>query len=280
MIAKTNNLKDFCTSARFSNQLEAMDLVCKEAQRIKIENKKRTGFMKIKDGDQDKAYYEDLKVLMVILTNTSLPQDLRPDFLQDIHPLVIRLYRTNVLMGKILREIERDKLIADTFKFSGEDITLAEDNVGIDFLTLISSREDVEKQSTRGILNSLDLLLKPSIARKYFERVDIGISGYENDYRELCEIKEVRHWVSLLDNRFPYWFFFLSKLHTGLMFIGFSLCNYQKKPNGSLYLANDSTTELFFRKHFAAMNEICDQVHLPDSEVESLTRRVMLYFDG
>jgi stalled ribosome alternative rescue factor ArfA len=117
MISETYNFRDFCKKARFGNQIEAMDLVCDEIQRMKVENKRKTGSREFKNGTKEKAYYEDLQRLLSIVLNASLPLDLKPSFLQDILPFVVNLYKTNALMGEILKEIVRDKLIADTFKF-------------------------------------------------------------------------------------------------------------------------------------------------------------------
>jgi len=37
-------------------------------------------------------------------------------------------------------------------------------------------------------------------------------NGYDHDARELFEIPEVREYNALLDNEFPYWLFFLTRL--------------------------------------------------------------------
>ena len=43
------------------------------------------------------------------------------------------------------------------------------------------------------------------------ERLSIAFHGYDQDVRELDEIREVRDFVYMLDDKFPYWLFFLSK---------------------------------------------------------------------
>ena len=121
MISESYNFRDFCKKVLFGNQLEAMDLVCDEIQCIKLENKNKTGLRKFKEGSQEKAYYEDLKTLMSVLVNTSLPQDLRPGFLQDIYPMVLRLYKTNSLMGEILKKIVREEIQWQLLKVQGVD---------------------------------------------------------------------------------------------------------------------------------------------------------------
>lgn len=275
---KFNSLREFCKKAIFSNQLEAIELTEKEIYRIKIESRKNTGSMEISEGDRNKAYYEDLMALMRVLVNSSLRGDVRPGFLQDIHPLIIELYKTNALMGDILKEIASDGIISDTFKYAGKEIdSHPKESKQPDFLYITSSKSNVEKQDTRDIINNLDLLLNHKHKREYCERVDIGISGYESDARELCEIKEVRTWVSTIDEHFPYWFFFLSKLHRGLTFITFSLCNYKRNHDGYLHLIHDETMELYLRRHFAAMNAICDMANFSKEEKVIIANKVMLY---
>jgi hypothetical protein len=121
MIPESYNFRVFCKSAKFNNQLEAIDLVCHEIQRIKLESKKKTGLREFKEGSQEKAYYEDLKELVFILVNTSLPKDLRPGFLQDIFPMALRLYKTNSLMDKIIKEIVRQDVQWQISKIQGID---------------------------------------------------------------------------------------------------------------------------------------------------------------
>lgn len=121
MILKLDNLKNFCKKARFNNQLEAIDLVSEEIRALKMANKKNTGIRKLEAGSREEMYYEDLMTLMRILVNTSLPEDLRPGFLQDIFPMVLRLYKTNSLMGKIIKRIVREDIQWQIFKAQGID---------------------------------------------------------------------------------------------------------------------------------------------------------------
>ncbi len=120
MISEGYNFRAFCKAAKFNNQLEATDLVCDEIQRIKLESKKKTGLRGFKEGSQEKAYYEDLKKLVSILVNTSLPEDLRPGFLQDIFPMVLKLYKTNSLMGKIIKKIVSSNIQWELLRSRGE----------------------------------------------------------------------------------------------------------------------------------------------------------------
>jgi hypothetical protein len=56
----------------------------------------------------------------------------------------------------------------------------------------------------------------PKTARHFAESVDIAFHGYDDIALELFEMPEVRSFVAKLDEKFPYWFFFLSKHNLGL----------------------------------------------------------------
>ncbi|UOQ64868.1 chlororespiratory reduction 6 domain-containing protein [Hymenobacter volaticus] len=47
--------------------------------------------------------------------------------------------------------------------------------------------------------------------REVYNKINIVITGYDNDSRELFEIPEVRKFFLFLDNSFPYWFYWLNK---------------------------------------------------------------------
>jgi hypothetical protein len=151
------------------------------------------------------------------------------------------------------------------------------DFCGVDYIMLGVSREEVENLDIRRMKNNLECLLKIDYAKKFCERIDITVSGYDEDKKELCEFPEVRTFIFLLDKEFPYWFFYLSKFSTSLRFITFSLCNFEKRADRLLYLIQDETLETFFRRHFAAMNEMCDLVGFGEKEIEDLSERVSAY---
>ena len=86
-----------------------------------------------------------------------------------------------------------------------------------DFVTIVVTRQEIQAGNKTNVLESLKTLISsPETARKWFERVDIAIDGYNETREELFEIVEVRNFVQELDDEFPFWLFFLSKRDTGL----------------------------------------------------------------
>lgn len=280
MISENYSLQEFCNHVMQRDQMKVMDLICAEIHSVRVNYLRRTGTPDLIEGSKEDLYCEDLQKLLSILMNAALPPKTKSCFLQAIYPLIAKLSQENILLNKILLAIIKDRLIADTFKNAGENVSASLENRarGI-LLVLTSSKSDIEKQHTSEMFESLDLLVNPKVASEFLERVDIMISGYDSDKKELCEIKEVRDWALLLDEHFPYWFFFLSKFHRGLQFITFSLCNYKKNHDGSLFLIKDLTLKYFFERHFTALNKMCALIALPDRDVDVLTNRVVNYYN-
>ncbi len=149
-----------------------------------------------------------------------------------------------------------------------------------DTLLLVVAREDIESQELSGPLAVLNRLrVTKSLMRDSQDKVDLSVFGYDNDPRELWEILEVRAWMRMLDEEFPYWFFFLSKHLPGLAFITFALCEFQKRADGKFVLDKQSLAN-FIRRHFVAMNEICESLGFSEDKIRSLSDAVFSYYKG
>ena len=143
---------------------------------------------------------------------------------------------------------------------------------------IIVSREEVQAQDTSSVLQALRSFLKsPAIARSYSERLEIAFHGYDNHAEELFEIQEVREFVHLLDEEFPFWLFFLDKSGLGLQCI--SLCFMPP------YLTDEARAQIFpvrlddllTRRWFPAMNQICEWVGMSEADIEDLSERSVEY---
>ena len=73
-----------------------------------------------------------------------------------------------------------------------------------DFLIISISKKEIESKKVNQIIGMLNRLLENKETIIYFrERVDIVVTGYDNDSRELWEIPEVRNYIVELDSQFP-----------------------------------------------------------------------------
>jgi hypothetical protein len=146
-----------------------------------------------------------------------------------------------------------------------------------DFLSIIISRKDIEAGDISGALSSLMQLLNPEAAIRYCEKVDIGVHGYDDDPRELNEFPEVRDFINRLDEKFPYWCYFLSKRAGGLGFIFSCFCPPYLTPESREGIWLESIGEYLMRRGFPAMNHLCEAAGCSESEIERMTNRVMEY---
>jgi hypothetical protein len=146
-----------------------------------------------------------------------------------------------------------------------------------DFLSFVISREDIEAGDISSTVSLLEKLLNPDAALNYCEKVDIGVYGYDYDPRELNEHPEVRNFIKKLDDKFPYWCYFLSKRATGLMFILSCFCPPHLTPESRNRIWLESIGEYLTRRGFPAMNHICKAAGCSESEIERMSNRVMEY---
>lgn len=149
---------------------------------------------------------------------------------------------------------------------------------GVDFLNIVISKDDVLKKDFSSPMNILQqLIASPKVALYFKERVDIYIDGYNECRDELWEIPEVRNYVNELDEKFPFWLYFLSKNGGGLYviikcfllpFLTPEAENEYNIPKLEGYLLN---------RGFLAMNQICEYTGLSEEENVEMTNRGLKY---
>ena len=135
---------------------------------------------------------------------------------------------------------------------------------------LFASRAEVEAGDIHHALTALQKLLNPEVAKRLKGRLIFGIRGYDDDSRDLWEIPEVRLWLQDLDKSFPHWFYFMDLgPHSTLNMVVFSLCGYEKIPQGKLIPPDEM--EAFLLSHVAVLNKL--SVELGESSTEIGQRR-------
>lgn len=152
--------------------------------------------------------------------------------------------------------------------------------LGVDLLMLMGSREEVERGDHSQTLSSLNTLLRQDNCRRFRQRVMFGISGYDDDPRELFEIPEVRRWVIGLDAEWPYWFFFLwPGRRSTLPLIAFCLCPYTVLPQGGKLIEPEALAA-FQTRAFVAMNGISEWLKDSEQVNVEMSDRIMALFQG
>ncbi len=150
---------------------------------------------------------------------------------------------------------------------------------GIDHLSIVISRDEIEKEDFSGPLKVLNQLTANITNIKYFrEKVDVSFDGYNNTRDELWEIPDVRNYIIQLDSKFPFWLYFLSRNGGGLYVIikcfllPFLTPAADKKVNG------EKLQNYLEERGFLAMNHLCDVAGVSEEENVKMTNRFLNYF--
>ena len=143
---------------------------------------------------------------------------------------------------------------------------------------IIVSKEEILNGETSEIINIFESMLSSKDnVRKLKENVDIAFSGYDEDTRELFEIDQVRDFVFKLDEKFPYWLYFLSKRHLGLQCILFCMLPPYLTEEGKAKIFPQKIEALLINRWFPAMNHICENVGMGEDDIEELTKSSLDY---
>ena len=135
---------------------------------------------------------------------------------------------------------------------------------GVDMLTLVVERADVEANRTDEIMKSLTTLLRRDWCQRFRQRVNLGVNGYDDDPRELYEVPEFRRFMITLDALWPYWAFFLWPGHgTTLPLVLFTLTGATSAGVGLAKFDPISMARILTVK-LDVMRQLC--VRLGDSE--------------
>lgn len=138
------------------------------------------------------------------------------------------------------------------------------------------TKEVIEDLDTYETERFLENLLARGAARKFQDSLLIEVGGYSEDPRELWEIPEVRLFVKLLDESFPFWFHFCEKEGETLKWISLSLIDYQG-ADGVVVVGHSALLD-FVMNRTEAMNYIHRQNDYSREETAAMTKEVLAYF--
>lgn len=209
-------------------------------------------------------YQNDLLILLNLFVGAPLPQDLRPNFLDDSITLLFKL-RNHLLSLKNLSEIiqnwSKQKREADLF----------------DLITIVVSKEEIEENNIANVCRVLDTLLDKRKIKSFRNNVNIAFDGYNETSTELFHIPKFRNFIYKLDKYFPYWFYFLNKDTEALRVITFSLCGLIQVKPGLVKINQEHFAE-FLDFHFHALNVLADCYAIDDSVNEQITEEIIQYY--
>ena len=147
-------------------------------------------------------------------------------------------------------------------------------------------RTDVEEKNTDNLRDFRDrIAINDNLCRQIQGHVEISISGYDEDLRELFEIPEVVEWFEMADEVFRDWFFFLNTAlpAAGLRSYVTCLCAPEvkkrdfKKSRVLLTLDMQKMNSLF-KKNFVRLNELTERLGLSIEKNKEITYAVFDVF--
>ncbi len=157
-----------------------------------------------------------------------------------------------------------------------------------DHLVYVIIREHIEKenyQEIQGFFSRISVT-KP-LAKKNQGKVELCIHGYDEDYRELWEIPEVKKWMIAVEPLVKQWFFFLrtdGRCH-GLKMLTSCVCDTVwagRRPNtsekGGKILFENHTFAMFLERNFIWLNEFITYLQLSIEENNRISDGVLKCF--
>lgn len=279
LISPDYNFEEFCLQMIGKDYLAVIDAAGAEASYalgIHRHTAKEDGFP---EGSLGREYRKNLRRLVSLLVNGSIPADAPPFFLSAAKPLLSDLLQ-KWQIGNLRRFLP---LINDLLPADAEKVTMGTLNIwdlpeDVDPFGVIVSRDEVETLDTGPSLSMLrQLTASPATARRFFERLDIAFHGYDETTQELFEIVEVRDFVYKLDEQFPFWLFFLSKHYLGLQCLLLCFLPPFLTEEGRSEVFPERIERLLTKRWFPAMNHICEYAAFSEQDIERLSDRVLAY---
>jgi hypothetical protein len=147
-------------------------------------------------------------------------------------------------------------------------------------------RKDIESGDVENIADFFQRLqLNLDVCQKVQGKIEISVSGYDLDERELYEISEVRKWFALAYPRVKYWFYFLVAEGTvhGLKALFACLCDarrtgivdVQGRPQ---ILLDTKKMGKMFEESFGWLNEMTDRLGMNVEKNKAISFAVMDVF--
>ena len=268
MISPQYSFEEFCLRVSAKDPLQVIDAAGQEGANARGHHRYITKGKNFRKGSKGWTYCENLKGLVSMVMNGSVPPYATEDFLAAAQPLMVQLLRKWQIGS--LRHVFIDSPQAKLRR-----VSLPE---GADHIVVLVSRAEIEAIDILPALGTLRRLTEaPETAREFFERVDIAFHGYDDDTRELSEIIEVRNFVFRLDDQFPFWLFFLSKHYLGLQCLLWCLLLPSLTEEGRSEIFPERIDRLLTNRWFPAMNQICHYARFSEQQIEALTDRVLTY---
>ncbi|MEH6782795.1 MAG: DUF4365 and DUF1817 domain-containing protein [Alcanivorax jadensis] len=153
-----------------------------------------------------------------------------------------------------------------------------------DFIYYAIDRIDIEERNVLPLKEFIDRIsVNDSLCRKFQGRVEIMVSGYDDDPRELWEIKQVRRWFKKADSKIKYWFFFCNAELPAYGLKNYFSCLCGTKwlteevdvfPGANVEMNTKMMADLFDR-NWPWLNEMTDRLGMSIEENKRISYQIM-----
>ena len=145
---------------------------------------------------------------------------------------------------------------------------------------VVSKKEVLDRNIEPALMALRSLIISPEVSKMYKENVKIIFQGYNDNISELYKIKPVREYVNLLDEEFPFWFFFLSKEYLGLQNMVHCFLPPFRPDRGKREIFPERIDDVLMNRWFPAMNHICQFAGCSEDEINELAARGVRYIES
>jgi hypothetical protein len=150
-------------------------------------------------------------------------------------------------------------------------------------IVCIADKQDVLMLNVDRWRSLLDRLqISPDLAFHSQGKVELIISGYDDDPRELYEIPEVRKFIQAADRELPDLFFFARNEEPSFSLQLFALCQAEVEVIGQDSEGKKKTVSVelsslgsFVERHCYALNDLCDKIKMPMEDQEELFGKIV-----
>ena len=154
-----------------------------------------------------------------------------------------------------------------------------------DFILYAVGRDDIESVDTKPIEQFFRRIeSSDSLCRKFQGKVEISISGFDNDRRELWEIREVRRWYKKANQKIN-WLFFCNTEEPAYGFKTYFACLSDTKRNttphappqgSSISVSMDNKKRLdLLMSNWPKLNAMTDRLGMPIEENKRISFAVL-----
>ena len=144
-------------------------------------------------------------------------------------------------------------------------------------LRLTLSRELVRAGAINEVLKPLTSLLEDAVrAHANKSRFELNFEGFDEGLQPY-EDAELRAFFARLDERFPYWFFFLSQEDDSIALAASLLTDTVEVAPGIARIDPDSMQQ-FFSRQLAGLEQLYGMLELPETDLRRLLGSIEHYF--